>query len=94
MGFGGATPLISERRLERGDRVLFFTDGITEEHLTGGELFGEARLIGDDATFSAAGGLRGTTFSFLTQENQGRIWVSVDAFTYDAARIGVPAAAS
>lgn len=31
--------------LEPGDRVLFFTDGITEEHLTGGELFGEARLI-------------------------------------------------
>lgn len=42
------------------------------------EAFGKARLIGDDATFSTAGGLRGTTFSFLTQENQGRIWVAVD----------------
>ena len=31
--------------LEPGDRVLFFTDGISEEHLTGGELFGETRLI-------------------------------------------------
>lgn len=42
------------------------------------EVFGKARLIDDDATFSAAGGLRGTTFSLLTQENQGRIWISVD----------------
>jgi phosphoserine phosphatase RsbU/P len=36
---------VSEEMLEPGDRVLFFTDGITEEHLAGGELFGEARLI-------------------------------------------------
>ena len=45
IGFGGADPQVSEELLEPGDRVLFFTDGITEEHLTGGELFGEARLI-------------------------------------------------
>ena len=31
--------------LEPGDRVLFFTDGITEQHLRGGELFGEGRLV-------------------------------------------------
>ena len=31
--------------MEPGDRVLFFTDGITEEHLAGGDLFGERRLI-------------------------------------------------
>nr|MDQ3642701.1 serine/threonine-protein phosphatase [Actinomycetota bacterium] len=45
LGFGGADPQVSEEMLEPGDRVLFFTDGITEEHLTGGELFGETRLI-------------------------------------------------
>jgi serine phosphatase RsbU (regulator of sigma subunit) len=45
IGFGGADPQVSEETLEPGDRVLFFTDGITEEHLTGGELFGESRLI-------------------------------------------------
>ncbi|MGI8685804.1 MAG: PP2C family protein-serine/threonine phosphatase [Acidimicrobiales bacterium] len=45
LGFGGADPLVSEEALEPGDRVLFFTDGITEEHLSGGELFGETRLI-------------------------------------------------
>jgi hypothetical protein len=42
------------------------------------EQFGESRLIGDDATFSTAGGLSGTTFSFFNQESQGRIWISVD----------------
>ncbi|MGH8892410.1 MAG: PP2C family protein-serine/threonine phosphatase [Actinomycetes bacterium] len=44
VGFGGATPLVSERTLERGDRVLFFTDGLIEEHRDGGDQFGETRL--------------------------------------------------
>jgi len=45
VGFGGARPVVSERALERGDRVVFFTDGVVEEHGDGGEQFGEARLI-------------------------------------------------
>jgi phosphoserine phosphatase RsbU/P len=45
IGFGGADPEVNEETLEPGDRVLFFTDGITEQHLSGGELFGESRLI-------------------------------------------------
>lgn len=45
VGFGGTEPQVSEERLQQGDRVLFFTDGITEEHLLGGELFGEGRLV-------------------------------------------------
>ena len=44
-GFGGAAPRISEQALRRGDRVLFFTDGAVEEHVPGGEQFGEERLI-------------------------------------------------
>jgi len=44
-GIGGATPHISEEPLEPGDRVLFFTDGIIEERMTGGGQFGEDRLI-------------------------------------------------
>ena len=44
LGFGGADPVITERALERGDRVLFFTDGLIEEHKDGGEQFGETRL--------------------------------------------------
>lgn len=44
VGFGGATPVISEHELRRGDRVLFFTDGAIEEHRPGGEQFGMERL--------------------------------------------------
>ncbi len=45
VGFGGDIPQISEQALRRGDRVLFFTDGLIEEHETGGEQFGEERMI-------------------------------------------------
>jgi serine phosphatase RsbU (regulator of sigma subunit) len=44
IGFGGSKPVISERLLERGDRVLFYTDGLTEEHQHGGAQFGDTRL--------------------------------------------------
>jgi serine phosphatase RsbU (regulator of sigma subunit) len=55
VGFGGATPVATERALEPGDRVLFFTDGLIEEHQDGGPEFGETRLrdlieiVGHDA---------------------------------------------
>ncbi|MEU9023615.1 PP2C family protein-serine/threonine phosphatase [Actinomadura sp. NPDC048394] len=45
VGFGGSTPQINHRRLRPGDRVLAYTDGLVEEHTTGGEQFGEQRLI-------------------------------------------------
>jgi serine phosphatase RsbU (regulator of sigma subunit) len=45
VGFGGADPQVSQEDLEPGDRVLFFTDGITEAHVAGGDEFGEAHLI-------------------------------------------------
>lgn len=45
VGFGGEQPLVSERMLELGDRVLCFTDGLVEEHQVGGEQFGEEQLI-------------------------------------------------
>jgi hypothetical protein len=41
-------------------------------------VFGKVRLVGNDATFSTAGGLSGTTFSFISQRTQARVWVSVD----------------
>jgi serine phosphatase RsbU (regulator of sigma subunit) len=44
IGFGGAAPSVHTVQLEPGDRVLFFTDGVVEERLPGGEQFGEARL--------------------------------------------------
>jgi serine phosphatase RsbU (regulator of sigma subunit) len=45
VGFGGATPVVSDCELQRGDRVLFFTDGAFEEHQPGGQQFGMERLI-------------------------------------------------
>ncbi|MER6203636.1 PP2C family protein-serine/threonine phosphatase [Streptomyces sp. NPDC001586] len=45
VGFGGEEPRIREHTLRQGDRVLCYTDGIIEEHVTGGEQFGEERLI-------------------------------------------------
>jgi serine phosphatase RsbU (regulator of sigma subunit) len=45
VGFGGAQPQISELQLQRGDRLLFFTDGLVEEHRAGEKEFGEERLI-------------------------------------------------
>ncbi|MET7729598.1 PP2C family protein-serine/threonine phosphatase [Streptomyces mirabilis] len=45
VGFGGELPRIREHLLQPGDRVLCYTDGIIEEHVDGGEPFGEERLI-------------------------------------------------
>ncbi|MFI6699412.1 PP2C family protein-serine/threonine phosphatase [Streptomyces sp. NPDC050509] len=45
VGFGGEEPVVSERRLRPGDRLLCFTDGLIEEHQDGGEPFGEEQLI-------------------------------------------------
>ncbi|MFF7413462.1 PP2C family protein-serine/threonine phosphatase [Streptomyces lydicus] len=45
VGFGGEEPQISEQVLQRGDRVLCFTDGLIEEHEAGEEQFGEEQLI-------------------------------------------------
>jgi len=56
VGIGGSTPHVSAEKLQPGDRVLFFTDGIVEEHLTGGELFGTPRLIDQFERAQAEGG--------------------------------------
>ncbi|MFE2184139.1 PP2C family protein-serine/threonine phosphatase, partial [Streptomyces sp. NPDC059455] len=45
VGFGGDEPQLSEQTLQRGDRVLCFTDGLIEERAVGGEQFGEEQLI-------------------------------------------------
>ncbi|MET8405526.1 PP2C family protein-serine/threonine phosphatase, partial [Streptomyces sp900116325] len=45
VGFGGEAPRIREHTLQRGDRVLCYTDGIIEERDDSGQPFGEERLI-------------------------------------------------
>ncbi|RPE31798.1 PP2C family protein-serine/threonine phosphatase [Kitasatospora cineracea] len=45
VGFGGGQPVVSERSLRHGDRVLCFTDGLVEERGVSGEQFGEEQLI-------------------------------------------------
>jgi serine phosphatase RsbU (regulator of sigma subunit) len=55
VGFGGAVPAVQTTQLAPGDRVLFFTDGVVEERLEGGQQFGEARLLELVAQTSAGG---------------------------------------
>ncbi|HKH56887.1 MAG TPA: PP2C family protein-serine/threonine phosphatase, partial [Propionibacteriaceae bacterium] len=40
----GVTPEIAEERLEPGDRILLFTDGVTDARSSDGEFFGLHRL--------------------------------------------------
>lgn len=44
LGITGSTAQVGDEDLERGDRVLFFTDGIIEEKCKNGEQFGQDRL--------------------------------------------------
>jgi serine phosphatase RsbU (regulator of sigma subunit) len=46
---------VHQARLQPGDRVLVHTDGVTEARSTGGDLFGEQRLI-DSVVRAAATG--------------------------------------
>ncbi|MGF1668183.1 MAG: PP2C family protein-serine/threonine phosphatase [Acidimicrobiia bacterium] len=44
LGLGGPVVEVAEHTLQRGDRVLFYTDGITEARSSDGSWFGEDRL--------------------------------------------------
>jgi hypothetical protein len=44
MGIGGPVRQVATERLHRGDRILFYTDGVTESKSPGGDAFGRARL--------------------------------------------------
>ena len=44
MGLGGTVVQVAEEPLQGGDRVLFYTDGITESRSLEGETFGTERL--------------------------------------------------
>jgi serine phosphatase RsbU (regulator of sigma subunit) len=44
LGLGGPVVEVAEHTLQRGDRVLFYTDGITEARSPDGSFFGDDRL--------------------------------------------------
>ncbi|MFD3489899.1 PP2C family protein-serine/threonine phosphatase [Streptomyces sp. NPDC058690] len=77
VGFGGKEPRIREHMLQQGDRVLCYTDGIIEEHVNGGEQFGEERLIrcvnrlGEEPSHGLRADLRRLSHT-LKRERSGR----------------------
>jgi len=66
-GFGGADVLVNEEQLQPGDRVLFYTDGIIEERLHGGEEYGEDRLVEQFARAEEEGGTVQQTVRHLSE---------------------------
>jgi hypothetical protein len=44
IGLGGSVVEVAEQQLQSGDRVLFYTDGITEARSSDGSFFGDDRL--------------------------------------------------
>lgn len=44
LGLGGPVAEVATHQLQRGDRVLFYTDGITEARTADGSFYGEDRL--------------------------------------------------
>jgi serine phosphatase RsbU (regulator of sigma subunit) len=55
LGLQGGKPVCCEIRLEPGDRLLLYTDGITEARSPAGEFFGEQRLADFISSAVAAG---------------------------------------
>lgn len=45
MGLGGSVVEVATEHLQAGDRVLFYTDGVTEPMSSAGEEFGRTRLV-------------------------------------------------
>jgi serine phosphatase RsbU (regulator of sigma subunit) len=55
LGLQDTKPVCCETRLEPGDRLVLYTDGITEARSPQGEFFGEQRLADFISTAAAAG---------------------------------------
>jgi len=75
-GLGGQPPVPSQVQLDPGDRVFFYSDGITESRTSGGEFFGEERTMEWLARYalsepSAAEALRRFTAALLDHLDGG-----------------------
>jgi hypothetical protein len=82
VGFGGEDPVVSEHRLSPGDRVMYFTDGLVEEHLSGGELFGMSQLIDVVTSVADQGlGVRATVRALSEELKQARGGITSDDAT-------------
>ena len=55
LGLQDGRPICCETRLEPGDRLVLYTDGITEARSPDGEFFGEQRLVDFISVAAAAG---------------------------------------
>jgi serine phosphatase RsbU (regulator of sigma subunit) len=55
LGLQESKPVCCETRLEPGDRLVLYTDGITEARSPAGEFFGERRLTDFISAAAAAG---------------------------------------
>lgn len=55
LGLDDATVEVAEESLEPGDRLLIYTDGVTEARTGGGDRFGVARLVDLTGQHTAAG---------------------------------------
>jgi serine phosphatase RsbU (regulator of sigma subunit) len=55
LGLQDGRPICCETRLEPGDRLVLYTDGITEARSPDGEFFGEQRLADFISVAAAAG---------------------------------------
>lgn len=83
LGLGGPLEQVATERLQRGDRVLFFTDGITEAQASNGSRFGPTRL----ADFLVRAALEGVPVADTARRLSSQVLEYVNAGLQDDATL-------
>ena len=83
LGLGGPVVEIAEEPLQAGDRVLFYTDGITESRSPDGALFGRERL----ADFLVRAALEGVPVAETARRLSANVLDYVDSRLNDDATL-------